>query len=79
MPETGYVEKRNDGVCGHHPLPCPRCGELEAEIHLNIACPREGFRCGCCEEEFDIGDVQAIIRRWRPILEWIDKLPHPVE
>lgn len=54
--------------------PCPRCGEDEGTIYLNLADGRT-LRCNDCDGEFDADDVKDLIGRWRPVLEWIDTIP----
>lgn len=55
-------------------LPCPRCGEREAAILLNLA-DVETCTCGECEEGFDLGEVREFIERWGKVLNWIDAFP----
>jgi uncharacterized protein (DUF983 family) len=57
-------------------LPCPRCGERDANILHSLA--QVGvFRCEECDCEFSADDLKAIIARWTPILKWVDAFPHP--
>ncbi len=52
-------------------LPCPRCGEAEATIVLDLA---DLDRCVCaeCEAEFTVDEVRAIINRWSGVIRWIE-------
>ncbi len=58
-------------------LPCPKCGEMDASIMLALAAPSDetAFACQECNGEFGRADIEAIIKRWTPILKWIDTMP----
>ena len=59
-------------------LPCPRCGEAEATIHLYLS-DMETLYCADCEEEFSVADVQTFIAKWAPVLAWINQAPTATE
>lgn len=58
-------------------LPCPRCGEQSACISLNLFSLEdgEGAHCHECDTTWDIDEVREIMRRWAPILKWLDAMP----
>lgn len=55
-------------------LPCPRCGEKDANVALYMA---EGdlFQCQECEEEFSVEDIRQILAFWGPVVKWLDAMP----
>jgi transcription elongation factor Elf1 len=54
-------------------LPCPKCGEAEASMSLNLA---DGtFTCQECECEVTAEEVRGIIAKWRKVLAWVDAAP----
>jgi uncharacterized protein (DUF983 family) len=55
-------------------LPCPKCGEADAVIRLNLAEP-DCFLCDDCSEEFSAADVRAFIARWEKVLAWVATIP----
>ena len=55
-------------------LPCPRCGELEATISLNLA-DGDTLTCSECDTEFGREDIRALVTRWAPVLSWLDGMP----
>lgn len=59
------------------PLPCPRCGEESAAITVNMADPLcdSSLQCLECEEYFSVAEIEAIARRWAPVLAWLKSCP----
>lgn len=55
-------------------LPCPKCGEEAARIALHLS-DMETFRCEECEEEFTAADMVELVKRWAPVLKWIETAP----
>ena len=55
-------------------LPCPRCGEQDAEIDLRLS-DLDTCRCAACEEEFQLGDVRDFIAKWSRVLTWVEAFP----
>jgi transcription elongation factor Elf1 len=62
---------------GFGPLPCIRCGQ-EASISLDLD-DCSTFRCGECEESFDVCDLREHLARWQRVLAWVDAAPVPAE
>ena len=62
-------------------LPCPRCGEPSANVSVQLWTlddpEGENFHCGECEGTFSRADLDALIRRWPPVLKWLDAVPTP--
>ena len=55
-------------------LPCPCCGQAEANIALELH-DMQSFTCRECDAEFTRADIEALIARWQPVLAWIDTAP----
>ena len=55
-------------------LPCPKCGEPDANVMLSLA-DVSSFHCVECDEDFDRADVEAFIARWSKLLAWVDTFP----
>lgn len=55
-------------------LPCPKCGEQEAMIQLDLD---DGQTCSCreCDDEFSLDDVREFIGRWAKMIAWIETMP----
>jgi hypothetical protein len=55
-------------------LPCPQCGEPNACMLLDLS---EGDRFSCQENdcEFRADDVRDLIKRWGPVLAWVEQMP----
>ncbi len=54
-------------------LPCIKCGE-ETTIRLDLDdCDR--MTCGECSAEFTLAEVQDVIGRWQPVLQWLGTAP----
>jgi predicted RNA-binding Zn-ribbon protein involved in translation (DUF1610 family) len=58
-------------------LPCPLCGEEDADISVHLANLGSGeeFMCDDCGEDFSIAEVRRFIARWTPILDWLSAIP----
>lgn len=57
-------------------LPCPCCGEAESEIAVNLYTEDgERFFCGSCQGNFGPELIEAIIRKWVPVLKWVSQFP----
>jgi hypothetical protein len=58
-------------------LPCIHCHEQNANVTLRLAEPNadNAFACEECGGEWGRADIEAIIRRWTPILKWISSMP----
>lgn len=56
-------------------LPCPCCGEPDANVYLRLW--DGGFECQECEVEFEADFVREVWRRWQPVLMWLDARPAP--
>jgi hypothetical protein len=54
-------------------LPCPQCGEAQANISLGLA--DFGLTCHECDAEFTIEEVRGFIARWTPVIRWLDDAP----
>lgn len=59
-------------------LPCPMCGDEEADIsvdlaHLDLECGQ--FHCNGCTKDFGRDRIRDIVRKWQPVLDWIDTVP----
>ena len=68
MPDTNTTTER--GL----QLPCPCCGEANANVSLHLD-DCETFTCRECDAEFTTEDVKQFIARWQPVLAWIDQAP----
>lgn len=55
-------------------LPCPRCGEEDATVLLNLAEP-DSCHCSECDEDFSLSDIENLVARWRKVIDWIDTMP----
>lgn len=55
-------------------LPCPKCGEEDAQMLLYLS-DGETVRCGSCEDEFTLASIGSLVARWAPILKWIESKP----
>lgn len=58
-------------------LYCPHCREPSANVKLHLWEP-ECFLCEECGEEFDRGDIEAMLEglaKWKRVLAWIDTMP----
>jgi hypothetical protein len=53
-------------------LPCPRCGEAEANIMLHLG--DQTLQCCECEEEFDADELRGIMARWVKVLAWMEQM-----
>ncbi len=59
-------------------LPCPMCGEEDARVSVNLAeLNGDVFNCQECGNDFSDEKIAGIIRRWVPILAWLDTVPAP--
>ncbi len=58
---------------GFGALTCPMCGESTNTIVMDLSEPL--FRCGECEKEFDVGDVENLIQQWKKVLDWVATMP----
>lgn len=59
-------------------LPCPRCGDGDASIAVSLSHLAPGddtFHCHNCDQDFGITEVRDLVRRWAPILRWLDAIP----
>ena len=58
-------------------LPCPCCGEPEANIALRLGDidGDEAFVCQSCDTSFSVALVESILTRWPRMLEWIAAIP----
>lgn len=60
-------------------LPCPRCGQQEAGISVNLWTlndPQDNnFTCGECGEHLSINEVLSLIEQWQKLLKWLEQLP----
>lgn len=48
-------------------LPCPCCGEKEANISLHLD-DMDTFTCAECEAEFSRADIEAMLEKWGKVL-----------
>ncbi|MBV8094432.1 MAG: hypothetical protein JO110_14645 [Acetobacteraceae bacterium] len=55
-------------------LPCPLCGEADADIYLSLA-DGDTCRCGSCDNEFTLTDVRNLMAKWQKVLTWMDTMP----
>jgi uncharacterized protein (DUF983 family) len=55
-------------------LPCPRCGQAEATFVVRLTDPSE-VTCEDCEESIAVAELRDIIRKWGPIIGWLDSFP----
>ena len=55
-------------------LPCPRCGEPDANIALELA-EDDLFTCHDCQQEFTAPQLRALAERRAPVLAWLDLRP----
>lgn len=65
---------RNRGLA----LPCPCCGESEASISLDLfddPFASDTLHCQECEADFSAQQVRDLVRRWAPVLAWLDAMP----
>jgi transcription elongation factor Elf1 len=54
-------------------LPCPKCGEADANLSLHL---KDGsYSCEECGSDFERADVEDFIRRWSGFLAWLDTCP----
>ena len=60
-------------------LPCPCCGEEQANMSLELYALDDDeaqFTCHCCNENFGRRRVRAMIEQWTKVLAWIDSAPN---
>jgi len=55
-------------------LPCPKCGEAEASIALNLD-DLDTCHCLACDEEFTLGEIRDLIAKWQRVLRWVELFP----
>lgn len=57
-------------------LPCPKCGEQEARINVALfgLGEEEHFHCVECDAVFSATEIDELIRAWKRILEWVEKV-----
>lgn len=60
-------------MTGFGSLPCPKCLE-DATISLNLA-DMDTCKCDSCEEEFTLDNIRDIMKKWAPVLKWLDAAP----
>jgi transcription elongation factor Elf1 len=62
---------------GFGPLPCPRCGDNEVciSIDLDNFDEEQSLCCAQCEAKFGLGEVRQLIQKWSRVLEWLDTAP----
>lgn len=58
-------------------LPCPKCGEPDANVNLYLH--ESGlFYCCECEDEFGVEDVHEMLakfQRWENVFSWLQAMP----
>lgn len=55
-------------------LPCPMCGDQEAQILISLADADE-CKCKECEGEFTLTEVRESIAKWTKVIAWIETMP----
>ena len=62
-------------------LPCPCCGEAEANIALYLGEIGNGeeFMCQSCNTTFSIEQIERILATWPILLDWLRTLPASLE
>ena len=64
-------------LTGFGKLRCPKCGEAEATIRVDLD-DLLTFACTECDEEFgrdDVEEMMAAAKRWARVLAWLDTAP----
>ena len=60
-------------------LPCPKCGEQQANISLNLWSLDDqaagNFTCHECDGEIALDEVRDLIARWSKVIAWIETIP----
>jgi hypothetical protein len=59
-------------------LPCPCCGEVNADVNLNLSEPDNSdslFECRECSAEFGRSDLEERMARWAAVLRWVADRP----
>ena len=54
-------------------LPCPRCGEAQATMMLDMS--SKEFTCQECNEVFHVDEMRDVVARWTRIIGWVDLMP----
>lgn len=62
---------------GFNYLPCPRCGQEEATVSIDLhdLTDPEAIQCRDCDATFGIEEVRDIVAKWQRVLLWIDSAP----
>lgn len=55
-------------------LPCPCCGEPDANIAVELSQPGT-LTCRECDAEFTTANVERLIRQWSAVLPWLKAMP----
>jgi len=53
---------------------CPRCLTQGATVTLELA-DGDTLHCNDCDEEFTVGDVEALVESWGKLLPWLRQHP----
>ena len=57
-------------------VPCLKCGEAgNLTIHLDCLDCGEAIRCGSCDAEYGLVDVETAVRVWSQVIAWISHAP----
>ena len=59
-------------------LPCIRCGEPQANIHLHLE-DGDTFTCQECENSFTLDDVRKVLAMWPKVVAWVEAMPTRAE
>ncbi len=55
-------------------LPCPLCGEAEAQVLLDLS-DMDTCHCDSCDTDFSLTDLAGRIAKWHRLLTWVEAAP----
>lgn len=64
------IQKHSEGGIT---LPCPRCGESEAEIELRLW--SKDYHCTQCNADITHDEMRGMLAAWSKIIAWVDTMP----
>jgi transcription elongation factor Elf1 len=62
---------------GFGPVCCPRCGEPNAcvSVELGDFSAGDALHCKDCDESFSLDLIRNIVKTWPRVLAWLDSAP----
>jgi hypothetical protein len=61
-------------------LPCPKCGEDQANIAVNLWTLDDetggNFYCHECSNEISLQEIRGFISRWSRLIGWLENAPN---